>query len=152
MTETWRDVVGFEGAYEVSDHGHVRSLTRVVAMGHKNRPGSPTVRHTQGAPIVPWVEILPSGWSMTKCALSIAEASPAKKRTCTIIALVAASFLGPRPPNYITHAIDRDPENFAPDNLVYVPRSLSLQMRSRYEQTRDNAERELEKYISGELT
>ena len=30
MMETWRDVVGYEGLYEVSDLGNVRSRTRVV--------------------------------------------------------------------------------------------------------------------------
>ena len=28
MTENWRDVPGYEGYYQVSDQGHVRSLTR----------------------------------------------------------------------------------------------------------------------------
>ncbi len=31
MSETWKDVVGYEGIYQVSDLGHVRSLDRVVA-------------------------------------------------------------------------------------------------------------------------
>ena len=30
MTENWRDVVGYEGIYEVSDRGRVRSLDRIV--------------------------------------------------------------------------------------------------------------------------
>lgn len=30
MTEKWKPVVGFEGAYEVSNHGRVRSLKRTV--------------------------------------------------------------------------------------------------------------------------
>lgn len=33
MTEAWRYVLGFEGLYEVSDHGRVRSVERVVAHG-----------------------------------------------------------------------------------------------------------------------
>jgi hypothetical protein len=32
MTERWRPVVGYEGLYEVSDRGQVRSLERVVTM------------------------------------------------------------------------------------------------------------------------
>ena len=27
MTENWRDIVGFEGIYQVSDHGRVKRLT-----------------------------------------------------------------------------------------------------------------------------
>lgn len=30
MTETWKPIPGYEGLYEVSDHGRVRSLDRVV--------------------------------------------------------------------------------------------------------------------------
>ena len=42
--ETWRAIVGYEGAYEVSDLGNVRSLTRWVPYGrhkgmtYKGRP------------------------------------------------------------------------------------------------------------------
>lgn len=34
MTEQWRPVVGFEGFYEVSDHGRVRSLDRASRGSH----------------------------------------------------------------------------------------------------------------------
>lgn len=33
--ETWKSVPGFEGAYEVSDHGRVRSLDRVTDRGRR---------------------------------------------------------------------------------------------------------------------
>ncbi len=35
-TENWRPVVGYEGLYEVSDHGRVRSLDTVDALGRKH--------------------------------------------------------------------------------------------------------------------
>lgn len=35
--EEWRDIVGYEGAYEVSDHGTVRSVDRVSTDGSKRR-------------------------------------------------------------------------------------------------------------------
>lgn len=37
--EQWRPVVGYEGAYEVSDRGQVRSLPRPHASGRILRPG-----------------------------------------------------------------------------------------------------------------
>lgn len=57
MTENWRDVVGYEGIYEVSDRGRVRSLDRIVKANNgivykrkgkymkitENRYGYPTV-------------------------------------------------------------------------------------------------------------
>lgn len=35
MSEQWRPVVGYEGIYEVSDHGRVRSLDRLVPRGSR---------------------------------------------------------------------------------------------------------------------
>lgn len=37
MTENWLPVVGYEGLYEVSDRGRVRSLARVCAAGRKRK-------------------------------------------------------------------------------------------------------------------
>lgn len=34
MTEQWKDVVGYEGIYQVSDLGRVKSLARVVSYPH----------------------------------------------------------------------------------------------------------------------
>lgn len=36
-TEKWRPVAGFEGFYEVSDQGRVRSLDRIVESSYRNR-------------------------------------------------------------------------------------------------------------------
>lgn len=36
--ESWRPVVGYEGLYEVSDHGRLRSLGRVDRFGRRWRP------------------------------------------------------------------------------------------------------------------
>ncbi|KIA63036.1 NUMOD4 motif-containing HNH endonuclease [Nocardia vulneris] len=49
MTEQWRDVPGFEGLYQVSDCGHVRSIDRVVAHGNraKTLQGRPLRGSTQ---------------------------------------------------------------------------------------------------------
>jgi len=39
MTEEWRDIPGFEGHYQVSNHGEVRSLERIVkAPAGRTRP------------------------------------------------------------------------------------------------------------------
>ena len=38
MTETWKPVVGFESVYEVSDHGHVRSVRVGRYRGRVLRP------------------------------------------------------------------------------------------------------------------
>ena len=46
MAETWRAVVGFDDAYEVSDHGRVRSLPRVIRQ--LSRWGTPMDRRVGG--------------------------------------------------------------------------------------------------------
>ena len=35
MTEIWKPIAGYEGIYEVSDRGRVRSLDRVDSIGHR---------------------------------------------------------------------------------------------------------------------
>ncbi len=40
QAERWLPVVGYEGLYEVSDDGRVRSLDRVVAMVFNGKPGT----------------------------------------------------------------------------------------------------------------
>lgn len=37
MTEQWKPVVGYEGLYEVSSNGYVKSLARVVRFGSRTR-------------------------------------------------------------------------------------------------------------------
>lgn len=44
--EEWRPIVGYEGFYEVSNKGQIRSLTRIWF--HKNRWGTKTKYHAKG--------------------------------------------------------------------------------------------------------
>lgn len=44
-TESWADVPGYEGFYEVSDHGRVRSVTRTVKVGERKDGTTFTRRH-----------------------------------------------------------------------------------------------------------
>lgn len=37
MSENWKDVIGYEGEYQVSDLGNVRSVNRVTANGKRRR-------------------------------------------------------------------------------------------------------------------
>lgn len=37
MTEEWQPVIGYEGIYEVSDAGRVKSLSRIDRSGHRRR-------------------------------------------------------------------------------------------------------------------
>lgn len=77
MTE-WRPVLGFEGEYEVSDDGRVRSIDRLV------RRGSGTLR-VRGQQLSPWVS--KRGYRTVKIG----------RRKRTIASLVLEAFKGPRP-------------------------------------------------------
>lgn len=51
MNERWEYIPGFEGYYEVSNHGRIRSVTRAREV--KNRYGSTQLRIDRGQPIIP---------------------------------------------------------------------------------------------------
>jgi hypothetical protein len=83
--EQWRPVVGFEGKYEVSDYGRVRSVDRLV----HDRDGRRT-REFRGKVLVPWQS---SQYGHVSVSLS-ARPGPMKRQ---VHVLVAEAFLGPRP-------------------------------------------------------
>lgn len=104
--ERWEPVNGHEGSYEVSSHGRVRSVDRVVTYsngqvhsykgkvlraGLNKRGGYPLVNlHTQG-----------------------------KGQSRTVHSLVAEAFIGPRPEGMEVCHNDGDPANNHLDNLRY---------------------------------
>jgi hypothetical protein len=97
--ERWLPVVGWEGLYEVSDVGRVRSLPRNTTRGKVLRPGS-----------------VPAGYP----AVNLHKAGDGG-RTRTIHTLMAAAFIGPRPPGqYVRHLDDVKTHNVL-SNLAYGP-------------------------------
>jgi len=91
-TETWKPVVGYEGLYEVSDHGRVRSVTS----GHVLQP-----MLFKGYPRV----------GLCRDALS---------KKVFVHTLVAAAFISPRPEKHEVNHKDGDPENNRDTNLEYL--------------------------------
>jgi hypothetical protein len=88
MTETWKAVPGYEGYYEVSDLGHVRSLDRVVEVAADTFRGM-HLRKLKGRLI-----------RRQKCHSGISSVvlSLGGVRTpFTVAELVLAAFLGPKP-------------------------------------------------------
>ncbi|WP_280404716.1 NUMOD4 domain-containing protein [Nocardia brasiliensis] len=82
--ENWRDLPGWEGYYQVSDRGRVRSLARVI---HR-RNGVPQTIHPRT--LSPTLNH--HGY------LSVQLSRPGTCRRIELQCLVAAAFLGPRPP------------------------------------------------------
>src|SRR5215469_9377013 len=95
MAEQWRDVAGYEGVYQVSDHGQVRN--------------------TQTSKILQPIKI-------KNGRLYVTLSSDGFSRKFTVHGLVAAAFLGDRPPGReITHK-DGDYTHNHVSNLEYVTR------------------------------
>lgn len=94
--ETWKDIPGLEGMYQASTEGRIRSLR--VLKPHK---------------------VAGNGYH----AVRLPESDPSKsrkQRTHYIHALVAAAFLGPRPPRMHVNHKDETRTNNWPENLEYL--------------------------------
>ena len=84
--ETWKPVVGFEGLYEVSDLGRVRSLDRIIRQWN---------RHAWIERRYPGVVLKPRPRNKFYAAYILYNGNI--KRTVNGHVLVAESFVGPRP-------------------------------------------------------
>lgn len=100
--EQWRPVPDFEGRYEVSDQGRVRSLDRIV-------PRKGLVRG----------RVLSLGPHPGGYLLAHLYPGGAKRVARTVHGLVAEVFLGPRPAGMQVCHADGDPKNNAVPNLRY---------------------------------
>lgn len=83
MIEEWRPVVGFEGYYEVSNLGGIRSLTRT----YTRRNGYPYTK--RGQAIAPWIS--------THGYLEVRLYREGRKRSLRVHQAVAEAFLGLKP-------------------------------------------------------
>jgi hypothetical protein len=103
--ETWRPVLGFEGAYEVSDHGRVRSLDRRDTSGRSRRGRVLSAALRRDGHLCVRLYLANRG------------------RTFDVHVLVAAAFIGPRGANEETRHLDGDPINNRRENLAYGTKS-----------------------------
>ena len=99
MSEKWLPVVGYEGLYEVSDEGRVRSLDRVSSDGSRRKGRVLT----------------PTGINHVHVTLS----SRGVKRKPSVHRLVLEAFLGPPPAGAIGCHRDDDPRNNCLRNLYW---------------------------------
>lgn len=110
--ENWRPVPGHEGAYEVSDHGRVRSLDRGVWQSPSDR-GRGYWRRVKGQVLRPA--------PMTK--QGHVSVCLGRGNSQCVHSLVAAAFLGPRPEGADVCHRDGDATNNRAGNLYYGSRS-----------------------------
>lgn len=107
-TEEWRPVVGYEGYYEVSNIGRVRSTTRL-----DNRGRQKTGRVLRAG-------IAANGYLL----VSLWRDGVASSRT--VHSLVAEAFIGPRPQGMDVCHADGDRLNPVVTNLRYDTRAANL--------------------------
>lgn len=105
--EEWRDVLGYEGFYEVSDAGNVRSLPRLVAQRHKQL-------RIKG-------RILKQCFTQGHYGVNLHKNDGGYYHHVHV--LVAAAFIGPRPDGHHTHHINGDSTDNRSVNLRYIPHS-----------------------------
>lgn len=100
--ERWLPVVGWEGFYQVSDHGRVRTVSRKVSTGRGWRIVPQTVRRP----------------GPTRCGyLNITMSRPGRVSTRTIHTVVLEAFVGPRPLGMEACHRDGDKANNTLSNL-----------------------------------
>lgn len=102
--EEWRPVVGYEGLYEVSDHGRVRSIDRLVRCNNGWRRTG--IRY-----------FTPSSSGKNKKYKRVLLRHPDRQRT--VHRLVLEAFVGSCPEGCEVRHLDGDPGNNKLDNLAW---------------------------------
>lgn len=113
MKEEWKDIPGYEGYYQVSDRGRVRSLDRIIPRsdGGKSRfmPGK-VLRH----------------WLSRKGYVNISLCKFGITKYYQVHSIVAKIFLGPYPKGFeVNHINGKKADNRA-KNLEYVTRKGNI--------------------------
>lgn len=117
--EIWKDIIGYEGLYQISNLGSVKSLERYRA--YKN--GKP--RHMKSKKLIP---------GRSKCGYyTVVLYKEGKRKTHTIHRLVAKAFI-PNPNNYpyVNH-IDENKTNNHISNLEWCTASYNSRHGTRIE-------------------
>lgn len=107
--EKWQTIPGFEGKYEASDQGRVRSVDRRVRLVVH---GVETTRLARGCVLRP----APSPLGHLTVVLG-------RGNTASVHAVVALTFIGPRPQGLDVAHNDGNPANNRVENLRYASRS-----------------------------
>lgn len=123
MEEIWKDIPGYEGRYQVSDQGRVRSLDQVVNGFHPSRLG-PCKHHRKG-------RILKPGRFTSSGHVSVvlghgAHGSPVHQ-------LVMLAFVGPCPEGMEICHNNGDASDNRLENLRYDTRSENMRDIARLE-------------------
>lgn len=112
MSEVWKPIKGYEGFYEVSDHGRVRSLTRLI---NTPVPHMLTMfkKEQKGKIIKPYI-------SKTTGYMYVSLWKNGKREKYTVHRLVANAFLPIDPERNLVNHLDYDRQNNCVENLEWA--------------------------------
>lgn len=115
MTEEWRAVIGFEGRYEVSNYGRVRSVSRVVPYTRHHPNGVRTIKSRI------LIAGLRSGYP------TIALINTAGEKVGKLVhRMVAEAFVAnPEGHRQVNH-LDANKQNNRPENLEWCNQSRNV--------------------------
>src|ERR1044072_6687026 len=104
VNEIWKDIAGYEGKYQVSDHGRVRSW---INTGGSRRTEPKILKArlsggSRGKGVYPGVTLV----------------KPGKKDSRFVHTLVAEHFISPRPEGMVVRHLDGKPTNNKASNLA----------------------------------
>ena len=112
--EEWRSIAGYEGVYEVSSFGQVRSLDRTVFMPRPRRAGGrPYTRLVKGKHLAQTV-------CQSNGYLVVSLNKDGLAKTCSVHVLVCEAFHGPRPARSVVAHVDGQKYNNAAVNTRYA--------------------------------
>lgn len=118
--EEWKDVIGYEGLYQVSNEGRVRSLERDIEV--MNILFGSQIRHLKEKYIKPKVN--------SNNRLQVRLCKDGVKEQKQIHVIVAEAFI-PNPNECdVVHHIDRNPQNNSVDNLIWMSKEEHSAMHS----------------------
>lgn len=113
VTEEWRSIPEFEGKYEASNHGNIRSLDRIVS--HVNASGDMCDYRWKGRVLKP---VLSKGYYVTKLGSC--------KTQFGYHQLIARTFIGPQSNGIVVNHINGIKTDNRPENLEYVTNSENV--------------------------
>lgn len=109
MSEQWRPIQGYEGLYEVSDQGRVRSLDRFEVFKSGPRQGFRRIRRGR---------VLRTGMDLSGYPQAILSKNA--RTTCRKVHhLVLEAFVGPRSDGQLTRHLNSDRADARLTNLVW---------------------------------
>lgn len=109
MEEIWKDIPGYEGAYQASTHGRIKSLDRICPQG-----GYKLVKNNLIKGKILKLGIHRDGYLKTFLS------KKGNKKCFTVHRLIALTFLGPRPIAYATGHLNGNRKDNRIENLKYV--------------------------------